>query len=174
MIPCQWVVILFMLIVVLIDQSLSHLKLDHIQNLQMQCIIILIRYLDNLLYSCITNILLTHCGWGMHICVGNLTIIGSDNGLVSGRRQAIIWTNAGIFFIGPLRINFSEILIKSITFSLKKMCFNLLSAKRWPFCLDGLTHKCESDTCMTGWDIAFTPALVLSSICPWVHKACMH
>ena len=29
-----------------------------------------------------------------HICVGNLTIIGSDNGLSPSRRQAIIWTNA--------------------------------------------------------------------------------
>ena len=29
-----------------------------------------------------------------HICVGNLTIIGSYNGLSPGRRQAIIWTNA--------------------------------------------------------------------------------
>ena len=27
-----------------------------------------------------------------HICVGKLTIIGSDNGLSPGRRQAIIWT----------------------------------------------------------------------------------
>ena len=28
-----------------------------------------------------------------HICVGHLTIIGSDNGLSPGRRQAIIWSN---------------------------------------------------------------------------------
>ena len=28
-----------------------------------------------------------------------LTIIGSDNGLSPGRRQAIIWTNAGISLI---------------------------------------------------------------------------
>ena len=31
------------------------------------------------------------------ICVGNPTIIGSDNGLSPARCQAIIWTNAGIF-----------------------------------------------------------------------------
>ena len=43
------------------------------------------------------------------ICVGNLTIIASDNGLAPDRRQAIIWTNAGILLIGPLRTNFSEI-----------------------------------------------------------------
>ena len=47
-----------------------------------------------------------------HICVGNLTIIGSDNGLSPGRHQAIIWTNAGILLIGPLRTNISEILIE--------------------------------------------------------------
>ena len=29
-------------------------------------------------------------------CVGNLTIIDSDNGLPPGQRQAIIWTNDGI------------------------------------------------------------------------------
>ena len=44
---------------------------------------------------------LTHRGRVTHICVGNLTIIGSDNGLSPGRRQAIIWTNAGILLIGP-------------------------------------------------------------------------
>ena len=52
----------------------------------------------------------------MHICVSNLTIIGSDNGLSPGRRQAIIWTNNGISFIGPSGTNFSEILIKILTF----------------------------------------------------------
>ena len=49
-----------------------------------------------------------------HICVGNLTIIGSDNGLSPGRRQAIIWTNAGILLIGGT--NVSEILIKICIF----------------------------------------------------------
>ena len=34
-----------------------------------------------------------------HICVGKLTIIGSDNGVSLGRRQAIISTNAGILLI---------------------------------------------------------------------------
>ena len=47
-----------------------------------------------------------------HICVNKLTVIGSDNGLSPGRRQAIIWTNAGILLIGPLGTNFSEIFIK--------------------------------------------------------------
>ena len=55
--------------------------------------------------------LLTHWGRVTHICVNKLTIIGSDNGLSPGRRQAIIWTNAGILLIGPLGTN-NEILIE--------------------------------------------------------------
>ena len=43
---------------------------------------------------------LTHWGQVTHICVRKLNIIGSDNGLSPGRRQAIIWTNAGILLIG--------------------------------------------------------------------------
>ena len=64
---------------------------------------------------------LTHWGPVTHIRVGELTIIVSDNGLSPGRRQAIIWTNAGMLLIGPLGTNFSEILIKIHTFSFKKM-----------------------------------------------------
>ena len=45
--------------------------------------------------------LLTHWGRVTHICVGNLPTIGSDNGLSPDRRQAIIWTSAGILLIGP-------------------------------------------------------------------------
>ena len=52
---------------------------------------------------------LTHLGRVTHICVGKLTIIGSDNGLSPERRQAIIWTNAGILLIRPLGTNSSEI-----------------------------------------------------------------
>ena len=77
---------------------------------------------------------LTHWGRVTHICVSNLTIIGSDNGLSPDRRQAIIWTKAGILLIGPLGTNFSEILIEILTFSFKKMRLKVSSAKRWPFC----------------------------------------
>ena len=62
---------------------------------------------------------LTHWCQATHICVSNLTIIGSDNGLSPGRRQAIIWTNAGILLIGPFGTNFSEILIEICKFYLK-------------------------------------------------------
>ena len=42
----------------------------------------------------------------MHICIIKLIIIGSDNGLSPDRRQAIIWTNAGLLLIEPLGTNF--------------------------------------------------------------------
>ena len=72
---------------------------------------------------------LTHWGRVTHICVGNLTIIGSDNGLSPGRRQAIIWTNAGILLIGPLGTNFSEILVGIHQLSFTKMHLKMSSAK---------------------------------------------
>ena len=78
--------------------------------------------------------LLTHWGRETHICMTNLTIIGSDNGLSPGRRQAIIWTNVGISSIGPLGTNFSEILIQIQTFSFTKMHLKMSSAKWRPFC----------------------------------------
>ena len=56
-----------------------------------------------------------------HLCVSKLTIIGPDNGLSPGRRQAIIWTKDEILLIGPLETNFSDILIDIYTFSFKKM-----------------------------------------------------
>ena len=52
----------------------------------------------------------------MHICVGKLTSIASDNVLSPGRHQAIIWNIAGSGLIGPLGTNFSEILIEIQTF----------------------------------------------------------
>ena len=70
----------------------------------------------------------------MHKCVGNLTIIGLDNGLLPGRCQAIIWTNARILLSGPLGTSFNEILIKICTFSFKKVHLKVLSAKWQPFC----------------------------------------
>ena len=50
-------------------------------------------------------------------------IIVSDNGLSPSRRQA----NAGILLIGPLRINFSEILIEIETFLFRKMHLRMSS-----------------------------------------------
>ena len=80
---------------------------------------------------------LTHWGRLTNICVDNLTIIGSDNSLLPGRRQTIIWTNAGLFLIGPLETNFSEILIEIFAFPLQEMYMKTSSTttKWWPFCL---------------------------------------
>ena len=75
---------------------------------------------------------LTHWGRVTHICVGNLIIIGSDNGLSPGRRQAIIWTNARILLIWPWGRNFSEILIGIQIVSFKKMPLKMSSAKWRP------------------------------------------
>ena len=108
---------------------------------------------------------LTHWGRVTHICVSKLTIIGSDNGLSPGRRQAIIWTNAGILLIGPLRTNFNEISIEIHTFSFKKICLKLSSAKWRPFC-PGLNVLMElswyvqnhfSFTVMSSWAVKSTP-----------------
>ena len=78
-----------------------------------------------------------------HIYVGKLTIIGSDNGLPPGRRQAIIWANAGILLIRTLGANFSEILGKIHSFSFKKMHLKMSSAKGRLFSL-GLNELTEA------------------------------
>ena len=115
---------------------------------------------------------LTHWGRVTHICVGNLTIIGSDNGLSPGRRQAIIWTNAVILSIGPLGTNFSEILIKMIAFSFKKMRSKVSSGKRRPSCLGlnvlkgpkgGVAYWCVVYQC--GWQ----RCVIFNGL--WFHKA---
>ena len=94
----------------------------------------------------------------MHKWISKLTIIGSDNGLSPGRRQAIIWTNAGILLIGPLGTNFSEILIKIYASSFKKMHLKMLSAKCLPFCLglNMLTHLRPADTYIHPWTESVT------------------
>ena len=87
--------------------------------------------------------ILTHWGRATHKCLSNPTIIGSDNSLSPSRRQAIIWTNAGILLIPPLGTNFSKILIEIHIISFKKMHFNWSSGKWWPFCpgLNVFTHS---------------------------------
>ena len=54
-------------------------------------------------------------------------IIGSDNGLSPVQRQAIIWTNAVLWPIGPLGANFSQIEFEVQIFSFKKMPFKMSS-----------------------------------------------
>ena len=85
---------------------------------------------------------LTHWGRVTHICISKLTIIGSDNGLSPERRQAIIWSNAGILLIGRLGTNFSDILIEIQTFFFEENTFEnvvceMLFISSWPQCVNG-------------------------------------
>ena len=102
---------------------------------------------------------LTHWGRVTNICVSKTTIIGSDNGLSPGRRQAIIWTNAGILLIGTLGTNFSEILIECHSFSFKKMHMKMSSGKWRPSCLGLNVLKLHYNTPMShfGPCVTFRP-----------------
>ena len=82
-----------------------------------------------------------------HICVGKLTIIGSDNGLSPERHQAIIWTNAGILSIRTLGTNFSEILSEIHKFSFTKIHFKMSSGKWRPSCLGLNVLTCHQIYC---------------------------
>ena len=133
---------------------------------------------------------LTHWGRVTHKCVSKLTIIVSNNGLSLGRRQAIIWNNVGILLIGPLGINFSEILIEIYTFSFKKMHLKMSSGKWRPFCLGlnvlkpnrsicpcVLSHTCSS--CILCIDNS-QPRVSFNKICkafnfnkPWREYGCI-
>ena len=111
------------------------------------------KYIRNFL-SFLDTGMLNYWGRVTNICVGKLTIISSDNGLLPGRRQAIIWTNDGILLMGTLGTNFSEILIEILIFWFKKMHLKVSSAKRRPFCLglNVLTNSlCPSDTIWCWW-----------------------
>ena len=70
---------------------------------------------------------LTHWGRVTHIFVGNITIIGLDNGLSPVGRQAIILANSGILSIGPLRTNVSEIVFDIHTILVKNMSLKISS-----------------------------------------------
>ena len=104
---------------------------------------------------------LTHWGWVMHICVGILIIVGSDNGLSPDQRQAIIWANDGILLIGPLGTHFSEISLANYQLSFKKMPLKMSSEKWRPSCL-GL------NLLMSVHSAHLTPLLELTSPLPVV------
>ena len=81
-----------------------------------------------------------------HICVGKLTIIGSDDGVSPGRRQAIIWNNFRTLLIRNSGTNFSEILSDIQTLPFTKIYLKMSSRKWRPFChgLNGLILFNES------------------------------
>ena len=60
----------------------------------------------------------------VHFLVSKLAIIGSDNGLSPGRRQAIVWTNNGISLIRTLGTNFSE-LFENVVWEMAVVCRGL-------------------------------------------------
>ena len=84
---------------------------------------------------------LTHWGRVAHICVSKLTIIGSDTGLLPGRRQTIIWTDAAILFIRTLGTIFSEIVSKNSYIFIRENAFEyvvceMLAILSRPQCVD--------------------------------------
>ena len=116
---------------------------------------------------------LTHKGWATHICVSKLIIIGSDNGLSPERRQANIWSNAGILLIETLLTNFSAILSEIHTFSFKEMHLETLSEKRRPFCpgLNVLMAYNKQMWSLMEWD--FFLVFPFGSLwVRWVHFLC--
>ena len=111
---------------------------------------------------------LTHWGRVTHICVGKLTIIGSDNGLSPERRQAIFCTNAGILLFGPLRTNFSEILVEIQTFSLKKIRSKMSFAK---WCLFRLGLNVLSQRYNYEWTVSTRWSRTIESVIVLVNPA---
>ena len=99
---------------------------------------------------------LTHWDRVTQICVGKLIIIGSDNGLSPARHQPIIWTNAGIFLIGTLGTNFSEIWIGIQTFSFTKLHLKMSSAKWRPFCFGLNVLSADTLECHIQWYATFS------------------
>ena len=103
---------------------------------------------------------LTHWGRVTHTRVSKIISIGSDNALAPGRRQAIIWTNAGILLSGPLGMNFCEILIEINTFSFKKMHLNISSVKRWSFWPWGCELRFDNIASLVIWKVSCLELIV--------------
>ena len=117
--------------ILVLKQSFQQISYENTYSIEFQNFITITCY-----RKCFTErSQLTHWGRVMHVCVSNLTIIVSDNGLSPGRCQAIIWTNARMLLIGPLGTNLNEILLQIHIFSFKKIHFKMSSGKWRPFCL---------------------------------------
>ena len=77
-----------------------------------------------------------------HICISKPTIIGLHYGLLPGRYQAIIWTNAEILLIGKLQWNLnrnSYIFIHENAF--QNVVWKMVAISPRPQCID--IHVCE-------------------------------
>ena len=75
--------------------------------------------------------------------VSEVTIIGSDNCLSPGRRQAIIWNNAENIITCTIRNKLQRTLNRNWYFSFKKIQLKMESGKWRPLCVDlnGLINK---------------------------------
>ena len=112
---------------------------------------------------------LTHWGRLPHICIGNLTIIDSDNGLSPGRRQAIIWTNAGILLFWILRNKFqwnlnSHIFIQENAF--ESVVCEMVTILYRPQCVKTVVHGCINKNISSRlfswpWVVHYVPILSL-------------
>ena len=123
-------------------------------------------YYKHIREASVAHIQLTHWGLVTHICVGKLAIIGSDNGLSPGRRQAIIWTHAGLLLIWLLETNFNEILIEIYIFSLTKMHLKM-SSEKWRSFLSQPPSPRDTQVCVV---LCF----VVGSICSHqIHVICL-
>ena len=114
-----------------------------------------------------------------HICVGNLTTIGSDNGLSPCLRQANIWTNDELLLISSLGTNFNEILIVIKDYHLREciwkcrlgICGHCVSASIWCAYIQKATRNalelCATNVYSSGrenhWLRQWTNPLILSS-----------
>ena len=98
---------------------------------------------------------LTHWGRVTHICISNLTTVGSDNGLSSSCRHAIIWTNAVILSIGPLGTNFSD--CSSYIFiqenASENVIWKMAANLSWPQCVKAMECRLFSAK-PSNWSIA--------------------
>ena len=94
---------------------------------------------------------LTHWGRVTHICVSDLTSIGSDNGLMPGRHQVIIRTNAGILLIRPLGTNFSEFSVEILNIFIQENAFESVVCEKAAICfgLNELRYSGDEIKCPT-------------------------
>ena len=77
-----------------------------------------------------THICVTWPQWVNQLLLyGIRPTMGSDNGMSPGQCKVIIWTNAWILLIVPLGTSFNEILIKTHTFSFKRIYLKMSSGK---------------------------------------------
>ena len=103
-----------------------------------------------------------------HTFVGNLTIIGSDDGLSHAGHQAIIWTDVEILSIWRQKQTY--ICIEIHIYSCQKMLLKISSGKCWPFCLGHnvlthwgrVTHICVGKLTIIGSDYGLSPETALS------------